>query len=107
MRNPFRRQPSQQQAPVDNPYANLDDFPTVEEMRTIITKPTLQSIRVEPVMYAGEAIKHKLIMQFDTGEIVIGMAQNADGLYSLRLDILKELGMPEAPQRTATTQQGK
>lgn len=58
--------------------------------------PMLKDIVVEPVIYSGEAIKHKLIMRFDRGEIIVGMAQNADGLLQLRKDIYAELGMDEA-----------
>lgn len=55
--------------------------------------PCLLGISVVPVMFNGETLKHKLVMRFDTGEIVLGEATDADKLRNLAADIRQELGM--------------
>lgn len=74
---------------------NTPTYSMPEPQQNATLSPVLLTITVEPVMYGGEAIKHKLIMKFDTGELVLGMAQNADGLQALRLEMMKEIKLPE------------
>lgn len=55
--------------------------------------PSLLSVVVVPVTFNGDALKHRLVMRFDTGEIILGEATDADKLRNLASEIKKELGM--------------
>ena len=55
--------------------------------------PSLLSVKVEPLQFNGETIAHKLVMNFDTGEIVLGKSPDAAKLETLAADIRAELGM--------------
>lgn len=75
--------------------AKKDDF--IEQMRQASEPPpalpVLQRVVVQPVKYNGEAIRHKLVMQFDTGEIIIAQNDDADALSVIAAEMRTELGM--------------
>lgn len=55
--------------------------------------PLLVGVFVEPVRFEGETLKHRLIMRFNTGDIVLGEATDAAKLEALAADIRDELGI--------------